>query len=225
MKPITLLTVSLLATATLTLAEGIPVDHETGKITTAHTVVALTAEQIEETQTLGTLTLTPEQWREVRAKSPQCPKRFNLIFPVTSNDCSCGIEEEYVIAMSRNRVAVLLDGESGMSVESLRYELFKDEVVRLRMNEHGEFHLDGKLVPFQTLLKALATPPEDAKRDDGGKLAVNITNKDGLEITMRRWLNVWLPVGSKPTDAVFESRLRQIAAAADQMGLHHGLFP
>jgi hypothetical protein len=225
MKPITLLIKSLFATASLALAEGIPVDHDTGKVTMPHTIVSLTPEQIEETQTLGTFTLTPEQWRKIRAKSPQCPKRFHTVLPVTWNDCACGVEEEYVIALSRDRIAVLGYADSSASVESVRRELFKNHrVTSLRMNERGEFYAGGKLVPFPTLLKALATPPNDAKRNEAGSLVVTAT-EDGREFSESRWLVVELPVGAKPTDAVFESRLRQIASAADQMGLSHVLFP
>ena len=54
---------SLIASATLVLADGIPLDRKTGEVTVPHTIVTLTAEQVEETQTLGTFTLTPEQWR------------------------------------------------------------------------------------------------------------------------------------------------------------------
>jgi hypothetical protein len=206
MKPFTPLIPSLFATATLALAEGIPVNRETGKVTVGHTVVSLSPEQVEETQTLGTFTLTPEQWSKVRAKSPQCPKRFDNIVPVTWNDCACGLEDGYVIALSRDRVAVLHSGKNAVSLESLRYELFQNSHIRLRMNERGEFHLNGKLIPFPTLLKALAAPPDDPKR-----------NED-------RYLLVELPTGEKPTDDVFESRLRKIAAAADRIGLLHYLF-
>jgi hypothetical protein len=40
-----------------------------------------------------------------------------------------------------------------------------------------------------------------------------------------RRLSVKLPAGAKPTDDVFHARLRQIASAADQIGLRHELFP
>jgi hypothetical protein len=221
MKSISLLITSLFAGAALVFGDGIPVDHKTGKVTIPHTVVSLTADQIEETQTLGTFTftLTPEQWREIRAKSPQCPKRFNKVLPVTWNDCTCGVEDGYVIALTRDRIAVLHDGDSTVSVATVRYGLFfKDRrTTTLRRNERGEFHLDGMRVPFQTLLKAFEVPPEGAKRDDKGKLQVTVSEY-GSVYTCSPGLNVELPVGAKPTDAVFESRLKQVAAVADQLG-------
>lgn len=207
MKTITLIITSLFALATLVLADGIPVDPKTGKVEVPHTVVSLTAEQIEETQTLGTLTLSPGQWRDIRKKSPQCPKRFSNVVPVTWNDCTCGLEKGYAIALSRDRVAVLHDETSDVSVRTLCYELFEYSNITLRMNERGEFYLGGRLIPFTILLEALVIPPDDAWRKE------------------ERYLHVELPVGSKQTDAVFESRLRKIAAAADKMGLSHMLFP
>ncbi|MES2921139.1 MAG: hypothetical protein V4819_06325 [Verrucomicrobiota bacterium] len=207
MNSISLLVVSFITSASLVLADGIPVDRKTGKVEVPHTVVALTEEQVEETQTLGTLTLTQGQWRDIRQKSPQCPKRFSDVVPVKWNDCTCGLEQGYVIALSRDRVAVLHDETSGVSVQKLCYELFEYSNITLRMNERGEFYLGGRLIPFPMLLEALVTPPDDA----GGKKG--------------RYLDLELPVGSKQTDAVFESRLREVAAAADKMGLSHRLFP
>ncbi len=201
----------------------VPVDRKTGEVTVAHTVVALTAEQIDETQTLGTLTLTPEQWNEVRAKSPQSPKRFTHILPLPWPDRSFGADVEYVIELSRDRMAVLHKGDTSMSVASLRDELFKDSITSLRVNDRGMYYLGGNLIPFPTLLQAFATPPDDAQRDAEGKLVVTATIA-GREITAPRWLGVKLPAGAKPTDAVFHFRLTQLAAAADQIGLRHELF-
>ena len=218
MKPITQLITSLLASASLSLADGIPVDRKTGKVDVAHTVVPLTAEQIEETRTLGTFTLTPGQWREIRAKSPQCPKRFNTILPVTWNDCTCGVDDEYVIALSRDRIAVMHCDEPDVSLRAVRYELFKEiRVTKLRMNERGEFHLGGTLVPFPTLMEAFDSPSEGLKRDEDGKLIVTVS-EHGSVYTCTPGLDVELPMGSKPTDAVFASRLKQVAVAANRIG-------
>ena len=224
MKTIAFLIPSLLATATLALSDGIPVDRETGKIRCAHTVVSLTAEQIEETQALGTFTLTSDQWRTLRATRPSCPKRFNTVLPVTFNDCCCGVDGEYVIALSRDRIAVLMGEDSDQALRSVRWALFKSQRVTLGANERGEFYAGGTLVPFPLLLKAFATPPEGVKRDGKGKLLIT-EYKFGSKETGTAWLVVELPMGAKPTDAVYESRLRQIAALADKMGLSHQLFP
>jgi hypothetical protein len=73
------------------------------------------------------------------------------------------------------------------------------------------------------LIEALAAPPAGAKRDKVGKPAV-ISASDKHESTAPRWLEVKLPAGAKPTDAVYQHRLRQVAAAADAMGIRHALF-
>lgn len=104
---------------------------------------------------------------------------------------------------------VIESKDTDAAVELVRAGLFEDSVTALTANERGQFYLDGKLIPYPTLLKAFATPPDN----------------DSLKRTLPRWLKVTLPAGAKPTDAVFHSRLRQIAAAADRIGLRHQLFP
>lgn len=220
MKLITHLLTSLLASSSLSLADGIPVDRKTGKVDVEHTIVPLTAEQVEETQTLGTFTLTPEQWRGIRAISPGCPKRFNTILPVTWSDCTCcvGDGSRYVIALSRDRIAVLHDEDSGAVIQAVRYQLYDSRrVITLRVNERGEFHLGGILVPFPTLLEAFASPLEGLERDEKGRLRITV-GEDGIAYTCTPGLDVELPMGSKPADAVFSSRLKQVAAAANRIG-------
>lgn len=205
-------------------ASGIPASGNAGEVNLPHTVVALTADQIDETQTLGTLTLTPEQWQDIRAKSPQSPKRFNHILPAPLPGHTAGVDGGYVIELARDRIAVPHNTAASATVESVREELFKDNLTSLRVNERGQYYLHGKLVPFPTLLKALATPPDDARRDKDAKLVATATG-DGRETTAPRWLGVKLPAGAKPTDPVYQFRLNQIAAAADQIGLRHALPP
>jgi hypothetical protein len=207
-----------LGSLSLTFAEGIPVDHETGKIECSHTVITLSAEQIEETEVLGTFTLTPEQWKGLRAKSPQTPKRFENIIPITYRDCSCGMEGPYVIAVARDRMAVLHDDGEQVSAAAVRYQLFPyDGVVTLRMNERGEFHLGGSLVPYQVLLEALAAALPDAKRDEMGNLI--ITSRECEETyTHKRGIHVELPMGAKSTDAVYASRWKAVTTAAKKIG-------
>jgi hypothetical protein len=104
---------------------------------------------------------------------------------------------------------VIESNDSNAAVELVRAQLFEDSITSLTANERGQFYLNGKLVPFPTLLKAFAASPDD---DTRGK-------------TLPRSLKVTLPAGAKPTDAVFHFRLKQLAAAAGQIGLRHELFP
>ncbi len=104
---------------------------------------------------------------------------------------------------------VIESKDTDAAVEWVRAGLFHDSITALTANERGQFYHDGKLIPFPTLLKAFATPPAN----------------DSLEKPVPRWLKVTLPEGAKPTDAVFQARLKQIAVAADRIGLRHELFP
>lgn len=206
-----------LGSLSLTFADGIPVDHETGKIEHPHTVIMLTADQVEETQTLGTFTLTSEQWKALRAKSPQTPKRFPNVLPVTFNDCCCGMEGPYVIALSRDRMAVL-HYEGQVTARDLRYRIYESPgMVSLRMNERGEFHMDGELIPYSVLLESLSSAPTDAKRDQDGYL-ISTVREYGEEYTGRRGFHVELPMGAKSTDAVYASRLEAVTTAAKKIG-------
>jgi serine/threonine protein kinase len=99
--------------------------------------------------------------------------------------------------------------DTDAAAEWLRARLSEENIISLTANERGQFYLDGKLVPFPTLLKAFAVPPD---RDTQGK-------------NLPRRLIVTLPEGAKPTDAVFHFRLKQLAAAADQIGIRHEIFP
>lgn len=221
MKTIARLTAFMFATGALAHARGLPVNLKTGTVTVPHTVISLSAEQVEETQILHTLTLTSEQWREIRAKSPGCPRRFDTILPVTYTDCDCCWPEKYVIVLSRDRVAVLHDEESEWSVSSIHAALFKDDVTtNLRMNERGEFYIDGRLLPFQTLLKALAVTPEGVKRDKDGHLLIDVVDgaREGEVFSVWRSLYVELPIGMKPSDAAIASRLQEVVNAAKKMG-------
>jgi serine/threonine protein kinase len=99
--------------------------------------------------------------------------------------------------------------DTDAAAEWLRARLSEENIISLTANERGQFYLDGKLVHFPTLLKAFAVPPD---RDTQGK-------------NLPRRLIVTLPEGAKPTDAVFHFRLKQLAAAADQIGIRHEIFP
>lgn len=125
-------------------------------------------------------------------------------------------QERYVEEISRLQQAnaqlekLLMESkDTDAAVEVARTALFKENTTSLTANERGQFYLDGKLIPYPTLLKAFATPP----------------NEDSDAKSVPRTLKITLPAGAKPTDAVFHFRLKQLADAADRIGLQHELFP
>jgi serine/threonine protein kinase len=124
-------------------------------------------------------------------------------------------QERYAEEIGRLRSAnakleklVMKSKDADAAVAWVRTLLFESPTVSLEMNGRGQFYLDGKLLPFPLLLQAFATAPDD---DPGGE-------------SPPRRLEVALPAGAKPTDAVFHFRLKELAAAADRIGLRHGLF-
>lgn len=112
-------------------------------------------------------------------------------------------------ANARLETLLIESKDTDAAVGWARALLFENPVTALTANERGQFYLDGKLIPYPTLLKAFASPPDE---DSTGK-------------TLPRLLKITLPEGAKPTDAVFHFRLKQLAAAADQIGIRHDLFP
>ena len=102
---------------------------------------------------------------------------------------------------------VMESKDTDAAVGWVRARLFETRTVALEMNGRGQFYLEGMLIPYPVLLQALSSPPDD---DAGGK-------------SPPRRLKVALPAGAKPTDAVFHFRLKQLASAADAIGLRHDL--
>jgi serine/threonine protein kinase len=112
-------------------------------------------------------------------------------------------------ANARLEQLVMDSKDPDVAVTWVRSRLFEAPTVTLEMNGRGQFYLDGKLVPYPVLLQAFATAPaHDTKRE-----------------SPPRRLEVVLPAGAKPTDAVYHFRLKELAAAADRIGLRHGLLP
>ena len=148
---------------------------------------------------------------------------FVPFLTLAAPDRNQGLETDYAIEIDRDRMALLHRSDAPASIDDIRQQLYQHAIVALRANERGEFHLNGKLVPFPTLLKALATPPEKAPRDSDGKLLFT-ASIEGKSATAPRWLGVKLPAAARPTDAVYQSRLQQLAATADQIGLRHALL-
>jgi serine/threonine protein kinase len=111
-------------------------------------------------------------------------------------------------ANERLEELVLGSKDAAAALVWLRSSLFAEQSLALEMNERGQFYHGGKLVPYPLLLQAIAAGPDG---DAAGKPRV-------------RRLEVALPAGAKPTDAVHHHRLKQLAAAADRVGLRHELL-
>lgn len=165
---------------------GIPVDRETHTVTVPHTLLTLTDSQREEIDVVGTLTLTPDQWKELRTIGPDCPKRIDRILLETYDDCGCDlIGVFYAIQLSTGSVAVT-HGQlgSGWGYQKLRLALAESQKLQLRVDARGQFYYDGVLIPFPALLQMVTAsnkPPEAGGiilRDFGVVRPSGVSRKD-----------------------------------------------
>lgn len=183
------------------LGDGIPVD-ENGRVTSPHTVVAISESQAEEIETLGTLTLSVEQWQKLRAIRPSFPKRIEYVLPVTWGDCTCDMDP-YVIQISRNEIAATHDGlvdEAHSCFQESLGDPYND--IYLRTDRRGQFYYQGVLISFPKLIELVAA--------SSGKRPEKYNEK-------HRWMCVEMPLGITRDSAVVKSRLDklfQVAARA-----------
>lgn len=140
-----------LALSTFTLfAEGLPKDEE-GNLDCPHLTISLNESQVEEIETLDTVTLTKQQWQEVRKSSPNTPKRLKGILPITHNDCTCG-ESFQAVQLSEKKLALFIEPQTP---EQLAFLISSKESLTFRLDGRGQFYLDGILTRFPNLIAAL----------------------------------------------------------------------
>lgn len=133
-------------------------------------MLELTESQAEEVELLDTLTLTDEQWRDLRKIGPACPKRFYTILPIDHNDCTCGYSD-YVILVSRRKAAVLhymIKEDQTEGLEQLftyskpsilwgsRWEKYYGDRLTLRVDGQGRFSMGSSFISYEQLRKLLA---------------------------------------------------------------------
>jgi hypothetical protein len=155
--------------AAVALGDGLPIVD--GKIDAEHTMIDLTESQAEEVAVLGSVTLTDDQWRQLKKISPQCPKRFTTLLPIDHNDCTCGYAE-YLIMVSSRMAAVLhsqLVGDLNRDLRMLfttprpevfgsRWDDYHTRNLGLRVDGQGRFYLGGVMIPYEHLRYMLSLP-------------------------------------------------------------------
>lgn len=184
------------------LADGIPVNRETRRVSVPHTVIKLSTSQSEEIETLGTLTLSPDQWRHLRTIGRSCPKRIQNILPVTWADCTCDLSP-YGIQLSRGEVAITHSQISDVVPADLEVEIEQGSGIWLRVDSRGQFYHNGVLVPFPHLVRLIAA--------SAGKIPQGSASQE-------RYMGIELPVNLRRDSDVLKTRLDTLNQTAKSAG-------
>jgi hypothetical protein len=181
------------------LADGLPVDPKTNKITVRHSTVEISDAQKDEIDILGSITFTAVQLQGIRKTFPTCPKRINHVFPISSQE-NVGDPSPYVIQTGVNTIVVVPD-----SSPPIRDWLYTERGLlgsAVSIDRRGQFYLSGNpgvLIPFKKLLSMIGETKELAgiKDDD-------------------RHILVSLPYGMQRNDGVVKERIDAICAEAEK---------
>jgi hypothetical protein len=195
-----------LALSVICHADGLP-KNEKGELTVKHTLIDLNPSQVEEMEVLNSVTLTKEQWAEVRKVSPNTPKRLQGIIPITWNDCLCE-ERCEAVRMLDGKLAVFLDDQT---VQTIHHHIYPGRPLNLQVDRRGQFHLDGILVRYHILIDAIraseAVGPEHRQDPMGGTAEVKA------------------PPGMSLDDPVFEERITSVYVELAAKGWNGGKLP
>jgi hypothetical protein len=204
-----------LVTPWLAWAEGLSLD-EKGNLQSPHTVVTLNESQQEELITLESVTLTVEQWQNLRKVSPNTPKRLQGFVPITHRDCLCG-ESFDAVQLSASKIAVMHEEQS---VESLVWRFNDKQSLAFHVDRRGQFYLNGVLTQFPNLIAAI----EKSKGYIAKALPVEAVEGPTWGIQQGS-ATIEVPMGMLQTDAVFKERIHQVYAALARKGWNGGKNP
>jgi len=202
----TKLILTMLTLSAACLADGLPKD-ENGNLTVPHTLVTPNASQIEEIETLDSITLTEKQWAELRKVSPSTPKRLEGIVPITWNDCLCETPCG-AVRMKDGKIAVWHETQDA---KSLSYRINPARKLTLMVDHRGQFHLNGVLVRYKVLIDAIRAS-ETVKTENRDEYPAGIAE-------------VKVPPGMRADDPVFIDRLTSIHTELAAKGWNQGELP
>ena len=187
-------------------ADGLP-KNEKGELTVKHTLIEPNPSQVEEMEVLNSVTLTKEQWAEVRKVSPNTPKRLQGIIPITWNDCLCEVRCE-AVRMLDGKLAIFHDEQT---VQTIDYRISPGRPLTLMVDRRGQFHIDGILVKYRVLIDAIRAServqPEVLNGGEGGTAEVKV------------------PPGMSLEDPVFEDRIPNVYVELAAKGWNDGKLP
>lgn len=199
MKPLFSIIITMVLPVRLGLADGLPVDPKTNKITVPHSTVDISDAQKDEIDILGSITFTAAQLQGLRKAFPECPKRINHVFPISTQE-NVGDAQPYVIRTDVNTIAVVPD-----SSPPIRSWLYTERGLlgsAVSIDRRGQFYLSGNpgvLIPFKKLLSMIGETKELAGiKDDARHILVS------------------LPYGMQRNDGVVKERIDAICVEAEK---------
>lgn len=147
------------------LADGLPIDRETKEVHVPHTLIDLSPSQVEELETMNSVTFPPEQWAELRKISPSCPKQLEQIVLWTNRDCTCVLSNyTYGIVLESNRIALVHGKWSSYWLVQDIIGVFEEKPSELSMDREGNLYHGGSLISKELLLTGLAELPVNTKK-------------------------------------------------------------
>ncbi|MGJ8725467.1 MAG: hypothetical protein ACSHYB_12990 [Roseibacillus sp.] len=183
-------------------AEGIPKDED-GNLAFPHLTISLNESQIEEIETLDSVTLTTTQWKEIRKTSPNTPKRLEGILPINHNDCTCGYSYSAIL-LDKKKLALFIEEQD---VESIELLLENGKNLTLRVDQRGQFYLDGVLTRFTNLLAALESSEQAPTR-----------TKQDTEWVAIGTAAIETPPLMSPTSPIYAARVLEVGNLLESKG-------
>jgi len=182
------------------LADGLPVDKDTGQITAVYEQFVLSGSQLEEIDVLQSVTLDSLQWAKMRKIVPSCPKRFEYVFPLTYDDCTCE-QSPNLIIIDRNHAAITHNEmkfmpDYGLSEAMEVYE----EPIELTIDIEGHFYFRGSLISPYRLEKIIA---KSSGHDISG---------------LQKQIHVNLPFFVKEPNSRMDAKIKKAGMLAEQAG-------
>lgn len=142
------------------LADGIPVNAE-HKITVPHSVIDLSDDQIDEIESLGTLTLTSAQFEKLRKLSPGISRRYTHVLSLEHIGCTC-FDYPFCLRMDEKHAAII---HEEFDLDRIRWKMGESSFINIYADSKGGFYLNGVAIPLPMLLQSIDLGPKKHSPD------------------------------------------------------------
>ena len=202
------ITLALAGIATFSIGRDISEDKIAAGKTVERQTLTLDRSQQEEIETLGSLTLTHEQWKALREIDPSSPKRFNSVMHAEHQDCKCCYMNGFKIVQTHpDKVVIERYWGDGLNHALLLLEGRIDKgCLDLYFDSNGNLFHRGRMIPFEQIDDALKRKPRI--RNVGGRVSPMSPSS----------LDVWWPVGVAFEDQKLRAIYDRLVGTAKQAG-------